>query len=212
MATVESAAVPVADEPPLVYPAAERWEELTRERKQFTAVQLQRKGKAEQRIFDELNKTTTLEVLELPLQDVMRFLSDAHDVPIVISAKKLEEAGVSLDTPVTKSLRGVSLRSALRLILKEVELSYMVQDEVIQITTPEDAAMQLTHKVYPVGDLVVPIRPPANIFGLGGLGGMNGGIGTGNPLGNGMLNGGGNPAVMPAMNGPGFPPMNPGMF
>ena len=100
-------------------------------------------------------------------------------------------------------------RSALRLILKDLELSYLVQDEVVQITTPEDAAAQLTHKVYPVGDLVIPIRPPTNIFGLGGMGGMNGGPGMGNPLG-GQMQGGGANMAMPGMNGPGVG-QNPGV-
>jgi hypothetical protein len=214
LASVESAAVAFADEPPLVYASAERWQELTREREKYKAVEFGKKGKAEQRILDELNKPTTMDVVEMPLRDVMRFLADSHGIPIVLSAKKLEEASISLETPVTKSLHGITLRSALRLILKDLELSYLVQDEVVQITTPEDAAVQLTHKVYPVGDLVVPVRMPNNIFGLGGLsgmGGINGGPGMGNPLGNGMNNGVGNPAL-PAMNGPGFPPINPGVF
>jgi hypothetical protein len=214
LARVESAAVPFADEPPVVYASAERWQELTREREKYKAVELGKKGNAEQRIFDELNKPTSLDVVEMPLRDVMRFLADSHGIPIVLSAKKLEEESISLETPVTKSLHGITLRSALRLILKDLELSYLIQDEVVQITTPEDAAVQLTHKVYPVGDLVVPVRTPTNVFGLGGLsgmGGINGGPGMGSPLSNGINNGGGNPA-MPAMNGPGFPPINPGVF
>ena len=141
----------------------------------------------------------------MPLKDVVHYLSDLHGIPIVLATKKLEEAGVSSDIPVTKTLRGVTLRSALRLLLKDLELSYLIQDEVIQITTPGDAAAQLTTKVYPVGDLVVPVQPPQNMFTPGGLGPMNGGgnstSGPMNPL---------NPG-MPAINGPrpGFP--NPGV-
>src|SRR5205823_11644901 len=92
---------------------------------------------------------------------------------------KLEEASVSPDTPVTKTLRGVTLRSALRLILKDLELTYVIRDEVLQITTPEDAESQLITKVYPVGDLVIP---PVNMGGgMGGgmMGGMMGGMGGG---------------------------------
>jgi hypothetical protein len=118
----------------------------------------------------------------MPLKDVISYLQESHNIPIVLMTKKLEEAGIQPDVPVTKTLRGITLRSALRLILKELELTYIVRDEVLQITTPEDAEGQLITKVYPVGDLVVP---PANFMAMmgGGMGGMNGMMG-------GMMNGG----------------------
>ena len=42
-----------------------------------------------------------------------------------------------------------------RLMLRELNLTYMIQDEVLLITTPEEADARLTTKVYPVADLVV---------------------------------------------------------
>ena len=39
-------------------------------------------------------------------------------------------------------------------LLKELDLTYVVRDEVLLITTPEEAESQLVTKVYPVGDLV----------------------------------------------------------
>src|SRR5213075_2789336 len=114
-------------------------------------------GGTEQRIFNELSKETSVDFVEQPLKDVVMYISELHRIPIVLSLKKLEEASVSADTPVTKTLKGVTLRSALRLILKDLELTYVVRDEVLQITTLEDAQNQMLTKVYPVGDLVVPI-------------------------------------------------------
>src|SRR5207244_8775790 len=133
----------------LTYPASDRWEALTLRRKQHEAVNLGGQNAAEQRIFDELNKTTTIEFVEAPLKDVVAHLQDTHGVPIVLSATNL--AGVDLDTPVTKNLKGVTLRSALRLLLSELDLTYVVRDEVIQITTPEDAENEVRTKVFPVG-------------------------------------------------------------
>ena len=57
----------------------------------------------------------------------------------------------------TVDLKGISLRSALRLMLKELSLTYLIKDEVLLITTPEEADNQLSTKVYPVADLVLPI-------------------------------------------------------
>src|SRR5207247_8986495 len=114
---------------------------------------------------------------------------DKHNIALGLATKKLEEASVHPDTPVTKQLKSITLRAALRLILKDYELTYVVRNEVLQITTPEDAESELITKVYPVGDLVIPIQTGAG--GLGGLGGMMGGggmggMGVGGGMGGGM--------------------------
>jgi hypothetical protein len=122
----------------------------------------------------------------------------------------MEAVGIGPDVPVTRNLSGVSLRSALRLMLKDLELTYVIRDEVLLITTPEEAIAQLATRVYPVADLVLPIDNGvgSNPFmlggGLGGRGGfgggmngMNGGMGMNNGQGNNGFNIGG------GMNGPG---------
>ena len=187
---VELSHVPFPDEPPIVYPAAEFWEDLTIRRKKYAAVDLGRPGGSETRIFEELNRNTTVDFVETPLQQAIDFLEANHNIPIEINTKKLEEAGIQIDTPISKNLKGITLRSALRLILGELELTYVVRDEVLQITTPEDAESRLITKVYPVGDLVVPIGINSNLFGLGGMGGQNGMGGGGGGFGGGMGGGG----------------------
>src|SRR5439155_3528294 len=94
---------------------------------------------AAKRIDNELDKPTDVDFIETPLKDVVDFLKDKHAIPIVLKTKKLEEASVSADTPVTKQLHGISLRSVLNLILEDLELTYVVKDEVLQITSPYNA-------------------------------------------------------------------------
>jgi hypothetical protein len=209
---VEIALQPLPDEPPITYPSADRWEALTLRRKQHEVLSLGGHRATEQRILDELNKTTSVEFVETPLKDIITYLQDTHGIPIVVSAKKL--AGVvDLDTPVTKNLKGVTLRSALRLLLGDLDLTYIVKDEVIQVMTPDDAENEVRTKVYPVGDLVVPIRANNNLLGLSGLGGVNGGMTgmSGGPFGNNMPGGQANgapnnvPGAGPGPN-PGGPP------
>ena len=55
----------------------------------------------------------------------------------------LEEIGVGTDEPVTVNLHNISLRSALRLMLKNLQLTYIIQDEVLMITTPEEAEKRI---------------------------------------------------------------------
>lgn len=191
MYQVELSQIPFPDEPPIVYPSAEKWEQITISRKKYAQVDLAKPGGSEERIFKALNENTQLDFVETPLTEVITYLQDLHGIPIVLMSKKLEEAGVPIDTPVTKNLSGISLRSTLRLLLSELELTYVVRDEVLQITTPEDAESQLITKVYPVGDLVLPIGINTNLFGLGGQGGINGGGGGQGGFGGGLGGGGG---------------------
>jgi len=182
----EAAHIPFPDEPPILYPDAEVWEELSLRRKKYASIDLARQGGAEQRIFQALEDDTQLEFIETSMRDVVEYLEDLHDIQIEIDTRALDGVGIGSDTPITRNLKGISLRSALRLMLKDLELTYVVQDEVLLITTPEEAESNLVTKVYPVGDLVLPIsnQAGANPFALGGGVGGNGGFGGG-------LNGGG---------------------
>ena len=189
--TVEESLVPFPDEPPIVYPSPERWEEITRKRAKYENLDLSGKpGSAEQRIFEALDRPAEFDFVDTPLKDVADFLAENYKINVVLAKSTLEDAAISLDTPVNSNLRGISLRSALRIMLGDLKLTYVIRDEVMQITTPEDAETQLVTKVYPVGDLVVPIMANLNTFGLGGQGGLNGGGGGQGGFGQGGLGGG----------------------
>jgi hypothetical protein len=86
-----------------------------------------------------LDQKTDIEFVETPLKDAIQFLAEKHGIPIVLNAKNLEEAGVNIDTPVTKRLKGLTLRSTLNLLLDELELNYAVQNGVLMITTEAEA-------------------------------------------------------------------------
>src|SRR5678815_1224251 len=132
-----------------------------------------------------------LDYPETPLKEVIEDLKERFQIPIVMATKKLEEAAINLETPVTVNFKQISLRAGLRNMLGDLGLTYLIKDEVMQITTPEDAGSQLITKVYRVGDLVVPIQANTNLFGLGGQGGVMGGGGGEGGLGGGVGGGGG---------------------
>lgn len=185
----ERAHVPFPDDPPIVYPDAEVWEELSLRRKKWQHMDVAKQGPAETKILAALNDPTTLEFIETPLKDVIDYLKDLHGIEIQIDAKALETSGLGTDVPVTRNLKGISLRSALRLVLKDLDLSYIIKNEVLLITTPEVATETVVTKVYPVGDLVLPIPSGFSAGGMGmmgGMGGMNGMNGMGGGM-NGMM-------------------------
>jgi hypothetical protein len=94
---------------------------------------------AEASIHAALDKPANIQFVETPLKDAMDFLAAQHGIPMVLSAKDLEEAGVNIDTPVTKNLSGITLRSTLNLLLDDLELTYVVQNGVLMITTEAEA-------------------------------------------------------------------------
>ena len=151
-------------------------------------------GESEQRIESALRsplRGTGLDFTDTPLEEVVNLLQDDYDIPIQIDVPALDEIGIAPDEPVTINLHGVSLRSALRLMLKNLQLTYIIQDEVLMITTPEAADQELVVKVYPVADLVLPIDATLLGGGIGGGGGVGGGGGQQGGGGGGFGGGGG---------------------
>ncbi|MDA0590319.1 MAG: hypothetical protein O3C17_20145, partial [Planctomycetota bacterium] len=89
-------------------------------------------------------------------------------------------------------LSGITLRSGLKILLKDLNLTYVIEDEVMKITTVDLANERLSTRVYPVGDLVVQLNAQAlGGQGSGGLGGQQlGGGGGGGQQGGGGFGGG----------------------
>lgn len=115
---------------------------------EYGVVDLKQRGTAETRIMEVLKSPTQLDFIEAPLRDVVEFLKEYHDIEIQIDGRSLEDVGLTPDEPITKSLRGISLRSALRLILRDRHLTYVIRDEVLHITTLDEAANITDTRVY----------------------------------------------------------------
>ena len=190
MSLVLKSHIPFVDEPPIQYPEADAWIKMSRRRlERYGAIELIGDNETERRVQAALNEETTHFFDETPLSEAVSEISEAHGIPIVVDNRALEEIGLSEEEPVSVDLKNVSLRSFLRLMLRDLDLTYMIKDEVMQITTVEVAEENLVNKVYPVGDLVVPLISGGAGGGMGG--GMGGGIGGGMGGGGGMMGGGG---------------------
>jgi tetratricopeptide (TPR) repeat protein len=197
---VESSTTPFPDSATLLFPPAKDWEALTIRREKYKVVTLAAVSPAEERIRRALTRPATFDFRESPLSDVLQFLREYAGVNIVADRRGLEDAGVDLDEPITLSLEHVPLKSALNLLLGPLELAYLVRDDVLLITSRAEADAQMTTKVYPAADLVVPIQDfNQGGFGLNGFNVGNnpqsGGPGLGGRRGAGLGGfGGGGPA------------------
>ncbi|MGQ9574389.1 MAG: hypothetical protein ACUVUC_03660, partial [Thermoguttaceae bacterium] len=180
LAMAEKSHVPFPDEPPIVYPDAEVWRQLSERRiREYRSMDLSRRNPVEQKILDALRSPVEgFEFENTPLTDVIDHLRNVHNINIVLDMKALEDQQIDPSTQmVNLSLKGVSLRSALRLMLNPMDLTYIIEDEVLLITSLDRAESKLVTKVYPVADLVIPVQSTGMMGGFGGLGGMYGGFG-----------------------------------
>src|SRR5690606_26921030 len=145
------------DDQPVVYPPADEFQELTNRRKKYATTDLKKVSAAEQKIRDALQEPTRMDFIDTPLQDAVTFLKDYHSIEIQLDTRALEDMGVGSDTPVTRTVNGITLKSGLRLMLGDMDLTYIVKDEVLLITTQDRAETELVTKAYPVADLVIPV-------------------------------------------------------
>ncbi|MCA9095000.1 MAG: VWA domain-containing protein, partial [Planctomycetaceae bacterium] len=178
---VELSHVPFPDEPPIVYPPAEIWRQIYDERvvrRDWANVDLKKYSRRELEIKAKLDSTLDFpfDVQQETLQGVIDLLKIRLNIDILPDTKALEELGVAMDTPqFDLSISNVKVKTLLKLLLKPVELTYVVEDEVLKITTQTEALKKRFIRVYYVGDLVIPIQTPTGGGGLGGGGGIGGG-------------------------------------
>jgi hypothetical protein len=106
------------------------------------------------RIRAALETPTIIEFVETPLADIVEYLKDYHNIEIQLDKKALDDHGVGADTPITRNLRGISLKSALALILRNHNLTTVIDNEVLMITTNEAAGQRRELAIYNVAGLI----------------------------------------------------------
>ncbi|HEX4413065.1 MAG TPA: STN domain-containing protein [Lacipirellulaceae bacterium] len=95
-----------------------------------------------------------LDFVNTPLKDIAEQLATDYEIPIQLDKAAMDEIGVNAEQPVDINLHGVSLQSALKIMLKNIQLTYVIRDEVLFITSPDAAEKDLKVCVYNVSELV----------------------------------------------------------
>ena len=109
----------------------------------------------EMRILQALAQPIQVEFKGSRLQDVVDTISTMTGTAIMIDKPALDENQLSYDTPVSFSLKNkVATRTALRAMLNQLGLTYVVRDGVLQITSLPRARDMMVTKSYYIGDLV----------------------------------------------------------
>jgi general secretion pathway protein D len=137
----------VPESRPYTFP--KNWVELSKKRS--PAAKMTAK---EREIMKALSTTISVEFEKNSLEDVVGFLKRVTGVEILVDRRALEEASVSYETPVTLKTK-LSMRTVLKRVLADLNLTYVIKDEAIQITSRERAKEMTTTRTYYIGDLAM---------------------------------------------------------
>ena len=167
--SVDESGIPFDDSQPINFGNATEWRMLSATRSQQLREMNNRLSPEELRLQQVL-RTEKVDVRfnNQPLRQVLDLLADQAGVNIHLDQRGLHAEAVTSDTPVTINLtQPISLRSALNLILNDLNLDYVIQDEVVRVTSEELRDEQVYQQTYYVADLVIPIPDFVPSYNMG---------------------------------------------
>jgi len=106
-----------------------------------------------------LDAPAEFDFVDTPYIDAAKRIAESSKINVLLDQKNLTDAGVTGCTLFNTSISGVSLRSALHLMLPQNDFAFVtVSDNAIVITTADAAKRMTTPRVYVVRDLIAPER------------------------------------------------------
>jgi RNA polymerase sigma factor (sigma-70 family) len=149
-----------------------------------------KKGDGAKRTGDKLAAVLDINFKGIPVKDALDYLTENAPLNVIVDHEALKQA--NLDQPVRLRLKRVTYRTALKHVLRQGGLGYILEDDILTITTAEQARAKMVRKVYPAADLAdledqIVVNPGgAAAVPAGGMPGMGiGGMGIGG-MGGGM--------------------------
>jgi len=125
------------------------WKDRTKGR--AVGVPLTAKEKA---IMKALSDAVTVDFKNSKLEDVIGYFETITGQNFILDKESLKDVEASYDSPVTFSGKGMSLRTALRLILSGLGLTYVVKNEAVLVTSVQRAREMMVARRYYIGDLL----------------------------------------------------------
>lgn len=119
------------------------------------SISLEQVNQSDKAIDKALEQHITADFRQLPLVDAAKFLAKECGVNLVVDESALEDVGLGNDLPLNFECKGMALRHGLTHMLAAIDLTWIVDDGVLKITTLEAAESAYETRVYPVADLLV---------------------------------------------------------
>jgi hypothetical protein len=104
-----------------------------------------------------------VDFVDTPLSQVLDYLADKTKVQFHADTRILIEAGITSDTTITFHLKDVPAETVLRLMFKDLNLAYWLEDGVVIVTTQDEVDSHLETRFYRINDLVALDNEPMSI-------------------------------------------------
>lgn len=156
---MEELGTPMDSAVPMQFGDAEMWNRRTQMRLKALGDR-QYNSETERVIWNALKNTKVQGDFRGALAEAVEQLAQQGGVNIVFDQLALAAESVDASRPVDVPIREpITLQSALNVVLGSVGLVFIVEDEVIKVTSKNAQRKNVQPKTYYVGDLVTPITP-----------------------------------------------------
>lgn len=173
MLQTEKSHIPYPDEPPVHFPPAAVWRELTGLRREaYLNSNLGPNPSENQRKLKSAIEDTEVDlgeknVTETPLFELLGFLAKKHGVSFVVMEEYFKAEGQpnikeEKAKLVATQLRGLKLGNFLDIVLLSMNATYIVRPDYIEITTFQKRLEEKVTRVFPVADLAIGIPSSVN--------------------------------------------------
>ncbi|MDR0870416.1 MAG: hypothetical protein LBN39_06445, partial [Planctomycetaceae bacterium] len=155
MLGVDNASVmPNFEKSPIHY--IDNWKGLTERRRSSDDVLKFRRPESELEILRKLEMPVSINIDKpIPLEQLLKILSGQTGVDIIVDWNALREVDITTDRLVSiQIMKEIKLKSVLNLILDQMNLAYVVKNEMLNITSASKAKGALYEHTYYVGDLI----------------------------------------------------------
>lgn len=109
---------------------------------------------AEAKITAALGKRVSVDWKDKPISEAIAEVGKLGGFPVLVDKQALHDEGIMLDSQVRLRLKNVTLEAVCEIFLEPLALTYVIQDEVMRITTPSKAEEMLATRVYDLSKLV----------------------------------------------------------
>ncbi|MDB5312344.1 MAG: hypothetical protein JWO38_6546, partial [Gemmataceae bacterium] len=171
----EKSHIPYPDEPPVHFPPAAVWRELTGLRKERyeNSILGSESSPTQKKLQSALENTRVSYEKDLqttPLSEVLADLATRYQITFVINKAAFTDTADQLpDAKATRlsatKLEGMTLGTFLDIYLRGLsvpQVTYMVRPDYIEITNYDSRLDEKVTRVFPVADLVIPIPQGVN--------------------------------------------------
>lgn len=109
---------------------------------------------AEQKIRRAMQTKIDVTLDDMALQEFVELVGKQGKFPVWLNETALSEEGIAGDEPLTDELHDVTIEQALNWTLEPLGLTWMIEDEILKVTTEIDAEERLFTRTYDVSSLL----------------------------------------------------------